>query len=58
LWQRRDGCCRCGFLLLLAGSGKITMNIGVVEIGVIVCGGGLLLVAVVAGLYFWQQRER
>ncbi len=31
---------------------------GVSELAIIVCGGGLLLVAVVAGLYFWQQRER
>jgi hypothetical protein len=34
-----------------------TTVIGVTELAVI-CGGGLVVVAVVAGLYFWQQRER
>jgi hypothetical protein len=33
-------------------------GIGVMELAIIVCGGGLVVVAVVAGLYFWQQRER
>jgi len=34
-------------------------GIGVTELGLIlVCGGGLLLVAIVAGVYFWQQREK
>jgi hypothetical protein len=31
---------------------------GLVELAVIVCGAGVLVVAVVAGIYFWQQRER
>jgi len=31
---------------------------GLVELAVIVCGAGLLVVAVIAGIYFWQQRER
>ena len=34
------------------------MGIGLVEVAILVCGGGLLLVAVVAGIYFWQQREK
>jgi hypothetical protein len=59
LRQCGDGCCGCGFLLLLAGKGKMTMaGIGVIELAIIICGGGLLVVAVVAGIYFWQQRER
>jgi uncharacterized iron-regulated membrane protein len=33
-------------------------GLGIVELAIIVCGAGLLIVAVVAGLYFWQQRER
>jgi hypothetical protein len=33
-------------------------GIGVMELAIIVCGGGLVVVAVVAGIYFWQQRER
>jgi hypothetical protein len=33
-------------------------GIGVIELAIIICGGGLLVVAVVAGIYFWQQRER
>jgi hypothetical protein len=33
-------------------------GIGIVELAIIVCGAGLLVVAVVAGIYFWQQRER
>ena len=31
---------------------------GVSELAILVCGGGLLLVAIVAGIYFWQQREK
>lgn len=34
------------------------IGIGVSELAIIAVGGGLLVVAVVAGLYFWQQRER
>ncbi len=33
-------------------------GLGLVELAIIVCGTGLLVVAVVAGIYFWQQRER
>ncbi len=31
---------------------------GLLEVVIIGCGGGLLLVAIVAGVYFWQQREK
>ncbi len=34
------------------------VGFGLAELAIIVCGGGVLVVAVVAGLYFWQQRER
>ncbi len=33
-------------------------GLGLTELLIIVCGVGLLVVAVIAGLYFWQQRER
>ena len=37
----------------------MTMSgIGIVELAIILCGGGALVAAVVVGLYFWQQRER
>jgi uncharacterized iron-regulated membrane protein len=33
-------------------------GIGLMELLILGCGGGLLLVAIVAGIYFWQQREK
>ena len=33
-------------------------GMGLVEVVILGCGGGLLLVAIVAGIYFWQQREK
>lgn len=43
-------------LLFSQGAGK--MSIGVIELVIIVLVVALLVVAVVAGFYFWQQRER
>ena len=34
------------------------MSMGLMELLIIVCGAVVLLVSVIAGLYFWQQRER
>jgi hypothetical protein len=33
-------------------------GMGLAEVAILACGGGLLLVAIVAGVYFWQQREK
>ena len=57
-WRPNFGRNWCRSILFSKGSGKITMGIGLVEVAILVCGGGLLLVAVVAGIYFWQQREK